>query len=146
MDPWNLNTAIETGENNPHTAKLGFQDTFLDGKEKKFEKLSDSQEYLKCLEAKLKKLEVKKGLNNHTQNKEEILGNLIRSDSKQILGILSDSDIDLDREIQSNLLVRQLAPKQPLTVGETVHLVKADQLDSNYSENQIDKPMSDRTI
>lgn len=146
MDPWNLNTAKETGENNLLTAKPGFQDTFLDGNGKRFEKLPDSEEYLKCLEGKLKKLEVKKGLVNHKQSKEEILGNLIRSDSKQILGILSESDFDLDREIQSNLLVRQLAPKQPLTVGETVRLIEADQLDSSYSENQTHESMSDRTI
>jgi len=96
------------------------------------------------LEAKLKKLESKKG--ERSLNKEDILGNLIRSESKQILGILSHSDLELDREIQHNLIRRQLAPKLPLTVGETVHLVKADQLDKNYSENQTDKPMSDRTI
>jgi len=146
MDPWNVNAPRGTSDNNTHPANYGFQDSFLGENDKKFERLPDSEEYLKCLEGKLKTLEAKKGLRSCQQNKEEILGKLIRSESKQILGILSESDIELDREIQPSLLLRQLAPKQPLTVGETVHLIKADQLDSNFPEDSVEEPMSDRTF
>jgi len=144
MDPWNLKNSGQLSENdtNEEAGSIvnGFPDSFLDENVNKFEKLPDSDDYLRVLEKKLKAIEAKKGQKPSLQCKEEILGNLIRSESKQILGILSETDLQLDREIQPNLLLRQLAPKQPLTVGETVHLVSADQLDREHAEQN---PMSD---
>ncbi len=64
-----------------------------------------------------------------------MLANLLRSDSKQVLGILSDSDIALDREIDRNQIISRIIPKQPLTAGETVRLVQSDVLDQNFAKN-----------
>lgn len=137
MDPWGEKTCREEVTS---CCTNSFQNSFLEENGGKFEKLPDSQEYLSQLESKLKQLTKKKGEKSFRQNKEEILGNLIRSESKQILGILSDSDLALDREIQPNLVLRQLQPQQPLTVGETVHLVESDQLDQSYAAGSEDPP------
>lgn len=102
-----------------------------------FEKLPDSAEYLNRLEVKLKNLSQKKS-SQRQDRKEQILSNLIRSESKQIVGILSSADLELDREIESNNVLRQLVPQQPLTHGETVHLVTSDQLDISYTKNLPD--------
>lgn len=64
-----------------------------------------------------------------------MLANLLRSDSKQVLGILSDSDIALDREIDRNQIISRIIPKQPLTAGETVRLIQSDVLDQNFAKN-----------
>ncbi len=69
------------------------------------------------------------------QHREQVLANLLRSDSKQVLGILSDSDIALDREIDRNQIISRIIPKQPLTAGETVRLVQSDVLDQNFAKN-----------
>ena len=104
-----------------------------------FQKLPDSDEYLKRLEARLELIQRKGGSDkkpSFAQNKEQILGNLLRSESKQVLGILSDSDISLDRELVTNPLLRQLVPRQPITIGETVKLLEADQLDQGPANQE----------
>lgn len=150
MDPWCENSS--SGSGSPGAGKssqeLVFESSFNtslttvrpspDDNGEIFEKLPDSAEYLTRLEAKLRNLPQKKTRQDH---KEQILSNLIRSESKQILGILSSADLELDREIESSSVLRQLVPQQPLTHGETVHLVTADQLDISYTKNlQVDEP------
>jgi len=138
MDPWGVRSVDENSERNI-VAENTFQDSFL------FEKLPDSEEYLKILEDKLKRLNKKKAQQgNSGQVKQDILASLLRSESRQIVAILDNVDIDLDRGVNTNLVVRQLLPKQPLTIGETVRLVDADQLDKAYSEvTQEQNQMSD---
>jgi len=145
MDPWDATNYSEKADLATATVDNAFKDSFVLGSStaavhpqdgNKFEKLPDSQEYLSRLENRLKALERKKSKQDSQLAKEQILGNLIRSESKQILGILTDSDINLDREVETNLVLRQLVPKQPLTVGETVRLVESDQLDKNYKADQ----------
>jgi len=126
MDPWGL-TSVDDNSAPKIEADNAFDDSFL------FEKLPDSEEYLKLLEDKLKRLANKKAQKN-SEAKQDILANLLRSDSRQLAGILCNADLELDRGVNTNLVVRQLLPKQPLTVGETVRLVDADQLDKTYSE------------
>lgn len=138
MDPWGVRNIDENSERKFGAANA-FQDSFL------CEKLPDSEEYLKILEGKLKSLDKKKGQQSLGQAKQDILASLLRSESRQIVGILDSADLELDRGVSSNLVVRQLLPKQPLTLGETVRLVDADQLDKAYSEIVDDEPnpMSD---
>ena len=138
MDPWSNSSSTELSQTCSQTNY--FADAFtnsniLQENEKWFAKLSDSENYLTILENKLKNLEKRKGEKGYQQNKEVILGTLLRSESKQILGILSDSDINLDQEVETNQVFRQIVPQQPLTVGETVLLVNSDVLDETYSES-----------
>jgi len=134
MDPWGATNIGINSEQKLGGAENLFQDSFLDECANQFERLPDSEEYLKILEDKLRKLDKKKALKSCEETKQDILGNLLRSESKQIVGILNSVDLELDREVNTNLVFRQLIPKQPLTVGETVRLVESDQLDKTYSE------------
>lgn len=146
MDPWCENSSSE-GSGTSSQENI-FEDSFnntvtgvkpTDNNVGKFEKLLDSEEYLKLLDTKLKNLKKSAA----RPDKEQILSNLIRSESKHIVGILSSTDLELDQEVHSSGVLRQLVPQQPLTVGETVHLVNADQLARSFEENLEDKPMSD---
>lgn len=115
-----------------------FQDSFVE-KNGKFEPLPDSAEYLNQLETKLHNLQNGKTKRAVPPQREQILSNLLRSESKQILGVLSDTDIDLDREIVRNQIISKIIPKQPVTVGETVQLITSDFLDQSFSSSsQID--------
>lgn len=138
MDPWG---GTRNSDSLVHPNPLEtFQDSFTDvvaSKEnvQQFEKLPDSEEYLNLLETKLRNLESRRARNGTHANKEQTLGALLRSESKQLLGILRDSDLDLEREVDVHPVLRQLEPRQPLTVGETVLLVESDHLDTSYSEH-----------
>lgn len=134
MDPWGVTrTRDALVEPTPESFKDSFSQQVGSSVEnvQQFTKLSDSEEYLNLLEKKLRNLE----RNGSQSNKEQILGNLLRSESKQLLGIIKDSDLDLDREIDVHPVLRQLEPRQPLTLGETVRLVDSDLLDTSYSQN-----------
>ena len=138
MDPWNYSSSTELSQTN--TLTNHFTDSFIDSNilnenDQGFAKLPDSDEYLKILENKLKNLEKKKGQKGFEEKKEDILGNLLRSESKQLLGILSESDINLDQAVDTNQVLRQLVPQQPLTVGEIIPLVDSDVLDKTFSES-----------
>ena len=101
-----------------------------------YEPLQDSAEYIDSLETKLRKISSGNNKNkDKAQHREQVLANLLRSDSKQVLGILSDSDIALDREIDRNQIISRIIPKQPLTAGETVRLIQSDVLDQNFAKN-----------
>jgi len=135
MDPWCTastggfevhNSAAQSNQTN------SFQDSFLEN-DGKYTPLQDSAEYIELLEAKLRN--ISKSGNKKVQHREQVITNLLRSDSKQILGILSDTDIALERELDRNQVLSRIIPKQPITVGETVHLINADILDQNYSTN-----------
>ena len=102
----------------------------------RYEPLQDSAEYIDSLETKLRKISSGNNKNkDKAQHREQVLANLLRSDSKQVLGILSDSDIALDREIDRNQIISRIIPKQPLTAGETVRLIQSDVLDQNFAKN-----------
>lgn len=143
MDPWGATNYSEKADiAAPDNA---FKDSFVLGSStaavlpqdgNKFEKLPDSEEYLSRLENRLKALDKNKNRQDSQFAKEQILANLIRSESKQILGILTDADVSLDREIETSQVLRQIVPKQPLTVGETVRLVESDHLDNNCRAGQ----------
>jgi hypothetical protein len=143
MDPWGNSSSTELSQTSAQIHS--FQDAFVNSNilqenDQGFAKLADSADYLKVLENKLKNLEKRKE-SGAQQTKEDILGNLLRSESKQILGILSDTDINLDQEVETSQVLRQLVPQQPLTVGETIPLVNSDLLDKTYSESTTDSDM-----
>jgi len=140
-DPW-LAVGSQTSATSSSCKGNSFDDAFTDGAEAGvvpcdgFERLPDSAQYLALLEKRLSNLKRRKESGKAFQeHKDEIIGKLLRSESRQLVGILSETDLQLDREVDSNQLLRQLVPKQPRTLGETVHLVKADQLDLAYAEN-----------
>lgn len=101
--------------------------------------LPDSADYINNLEAKLR--DISRGGKKRSKEeftREQALTNLLRSDSKQVIGILSDSDLALDRELDRNQVISRIIPKQPLTAGETVKLVNSDILDQNFAKNLED--------
>lgn len=137
MDPWCDDIKVgEVCTAHPTTNNINFfQDNFKE-ENKRYEPLQDSAEYLNSLETKLRKISSGNNKNkDKAQHREQVLANLLRSDSKQVLGILSDSDIALDREIDRNQIISRIIPKQPLTAGETVRLVQSDVLDQNFAKN-----------
>jgi hypothetical protein len=93
------------------------------------ERLPDSEEYIARLEVKLGRLRA--GLSRQQQHhKEDIIAALLTSDSRQVLlHGLGNEDLALEEAVETSQLVRQVIPQQPVTRGETVPLVTADQLD-----------------
>lgn len=105
-------------------------------------RLPDSVEYVARLEAKLSALRVRPAGGGKSSScrqqqlgKEAAIASLLRSDSRQLLlhglgGTASAAeDLDLEEAVAINTLLRHISPQQPVTRGETVHLVTADQLD-----------------
>ena len=149
MDPWSVveaaskdesvvNSAPEEGS---HTFKDTFADNFCDKGDKIiFEKLPDSDEYLKLLESKLHKLtgrsqqieETKRIRQTLVQDlsrtKEDTLANLL-ANSCDINNAESEINIDLEQSVIVNPVIRRLLPDQPLTAGERVFLTRADHLE-----------------
>jgi len=107
-----------------------FEDNFVPKSE--FQKLDDSEDYLKILENRLEK--IKKNptiLNQLKEKREELVGNLLNSSSTRIT---TDKDIELEEAIESNKIISHLIPEQPQTIGEIAHLIKHDQLDLQKQE------------
>lgn len=149
MDPWgqtNSSVAIQQQQLNQHQQhhagqqqlEQGFTDSFK-VENGRYEPLPDSAEYINHLEAKLRNIS-RGGKKRSKQEctREQALTNLLRSDSKQVIGILTDSDLALDRELDRNQVISRIIPKQPLTSGETVKLVNSDILDQNFAKNLED--------
>lgn len=147
MDPWGQNNSSvavqqqqQPDQNEQHHSQhqignQGFQDSFKE-ENGRYEPLPDSADYIKNLETKLRNIS-RGGDKRSCQEsaREQALTNLLRSDSKQVIGILSDSDLALDRELDRNQVISRIIPKQPLTAGETVKLVNSDILDQNFAKN-----------
>ena len=149
MDPWVASAAAETQK--PDSVDCGlataFENNFVSNTSDKvtFERLPDSEEYLKNLESKLEKLtstgrkyreENKKYrqtlIEDLTKVREDTLANLVTNcDSEDGQ---SGADIDLERSVSVNPVIRRLVPEQPITVGEQVVLTHADKLDSQSEE------------
>lgn len=107
-----------------------FEDNFVP--KSQFQKLDDSEEYLKILENRLEK--IKKNptvLKQLKEKREELFDNLLNSSTTRIT---TDKDIELEESIEANKIISHLIPEQPQTVGEIAHLIKHDQLDLQKQE------------
>jgi len=149
MDPWggaadtNLSRVESVGDSTE--TEEGFRDKFVDNfcensDQITFEKLPDSEEYIKLLESKLQKLTSKRNQSSEESKKirqtlvkdlervrEDALANFVTN--CDINNADSEADIDLERSVIVNPVIRRLVPEQPLTPGEQVVLTKADHLD-----------------
>ena len=153
MDPWGAgadtlrDTRSVDGDSEPR-ARDTFVDNFCDPSDQTvitFERLPDSDEYLKLLESKLQKLT--SGRNQKTSEegrklrqtlvedlsrvREDTLASLVTSCDTQNVG---DTEIDLERSLDIHPVIRRLVPEQPLTSGERVQLTLADQLQIKVEE------------
>lgn len=158
MDPWggadtNL-SSVESVGNSTETEE-GFRDKFVDNfcensDQITFEKLPDSEEYIKLLESKLQKLTSKRNQSSEESKKirqtlvkdlervrEDALANFVTN--CDINNADSEADIDLERSVIVNPVIRRLVPEQPLTPGEQVVLTKADHLDIQSETENRDK-------
>lgn len=132
MEPWTVNSE-------------GFEDSFVtfhqtDQEPVTFEKLPDSESYLKNLEEKLKRLEVRRKPGNseghNISEKKQLVESLTRAKKSALDSLINDDigntgsiALDLDQTITSNYLTRRLIPEQPLNRGEIVELTKTDILE-----------------
>ena len=66
------------------------------------------------------------------EKREECMKNLLNNSGT----ITTEDDTLFDTSIESNKIVNHLIPEQAQTVGETVHLVKYDQLDLQKQEGE----------
>ncbi|XP_073817868.1 uncharacterized protein [Musca autumnalis] len=110
----------------------------ISGNKPEHQPLPDSQTYLKGLERKLDKLKKNSKLVDAlSEKREDCLRSLIQSD---LSGNNSNNDLLLELEASLNTdsavhnLYRQIQPVQAVTVGETVHIVKYDQLEEQRLE------------
>lgn len=120
---------------------LQFEDNFLpthnsintssNNKSSQHSRLPDSEDYLQSLEKKLKKIKKNpKILEALSEKRAECLRNLLEDN----LFINKDESLELDAPISTGdsavqELYRHIQPVQALSVGETVHIVKYDQLE-----------------
>lgn len=117
-----------------------FEDNFVPKSE--FQKLDDSEEYLKILENRLQK--IKKNptvLKQLKEKREELFDNLLNSSTTRIT---TDKDIELEESIEANKIISHLIPEQPQTVGEIAHLIKHDQLDLQKQEEDQEQNTLDQ--
>ncbi|KAL9894584.1 uncharacterized protein LOC119644215 [Glossina fuscipes] len=95
--------------------------------------LRDSNNYIQSLERKLEKLKKDSKLVDALSEKREdcwrslLRSEVNRSSSNGVLIELEERVSDSNSAIQS--LYRQIQPIQPITVGETVHILKFEQLE-----------------
>jgi len=137
---------------NPEPAgpiRLGFEDSFVNNQqtdqEVTFEKLPDSATYLRRLEEKLGRLEVKRKpvgsvgkivteekllVESLSRAKKIALDNLVFDD----VGNTGSVDLDIEQIIPTNYLARRLVPQQPLNQGEIVELTKTDLLEQEQEK------------
>ncbi|XP_055381435.1 uncharacterized protein LOC129612019 [Condylostylus longicornis] len=131
-DPWRINKEPNKTINSlsSNSLSLEFEDNFTPSEEFQIECtniLPDSKKYLESLEKKLKKLRSDpRILEQLAQKREECLNNLINN------SLNLDSNVEFDTPIGGDSAVydiyRHLYPTQPITIGETVHILKYDQL------------------
>jgi len=132
-DPWQNNKAISTAS----SVQLEFEDNFIPNDHLEVDcknNLPDSKRYLESLEKKLKKLKNDpKILEQLAQKREECLKNLINNSFS-----LDNSYVELDAPVGGDSAVhdiyRHLYPIQPITVGETFHIINYDQLQEKDTE------------
>jgi len=153
MDPW-LNTQTEGikvkfAEEKEENSVDGFGDNFSDKSFPPvlFEKLPDSEEYIKLLESKLKKITDTSGKNSEEESKkvrQKLVGDLSKIREETLANLLTScdictvdsDDIDLDTGVPVNPVIRRLVPEQALSPSEQVILTRADHLEKQTEEHQ----------
>jgi len=134
MATWcSIQSSDSCAEESSHTP-FEFEDNFvIDSDKVTFEKLPDSKEYLEKLEKKLNKISHSKP---KTLNTKDFLTDFAKAKEQALTGFVLSSDntidneeIDLDSNKTVNPIARRIEPKQALTVGEEVILVKSDHLE-----------------
>ncbi|XP_013106963.2 uncharacterized protein LOC106086724 [Stomoxys calcitrans] len=130
---------------------VGFEDSFTtfsnnnntqeernfssDNNKPEHQPLPDSQTYLKSLERKLSNLKKNSKLVDAlTEKRNDCLRSLVQSDLSRNGSCNNDLLLELEASIGNtdsavHNLYRQIQPIQPVTVGETVHIVNYDQLE-----------------
>jgi len=159
MDPWGA--GVDTLKSRQEARSVTgdsvdlerrFVDNFCDTSDQiTFERLPDSEEYLKLLESKLQKLTSGRNqksseesrklrttlVEDLTRVREDTLANLVTSCDSQ--NVSDGLDIDLERSLNINPVIRRLVPEQPLTTGEKIHLTRSDHLEKKVEE-EISEP------
>jgi len=145
MDPWLSGFDRDT----PHggSQSQSFEDSFLPyaGQQpSELTKLPDSQEYLERLEKKLEKLQGRTSLSserggNSSERARLLAGLSLARESvvADLLGSDAESEVrDLERAVETNLVVRRLLPQQPVNREEVLELVREDTLQRGEEELQ----------
>ena len=151
MDPW-VTTETEGIKVNLVEAKEeksvdGFSDNFSDKSFPPvlFEKLPDSEEYIKLLESKLKKITDTSGKKTEEESKkvrQKLVADLSKIREDTIANLLTgcdiatadSDDIDLAAALTVHPVIRRLVPEQALSPGEQVVLTSADHLEKHTEE------------
>lgn len=151
MEPWTVNPQ------HAGPIRLGFEDSFVTSQqsdqEVEFEKLPDSETYLKSLEEKLGRLEGRRKpvgsvgkivteekllVESLSKAKKAALDNLVYDD----VGNTGSVELELEQIITTNYLARRLMPEQPLNQGEIVELTKTDLLEQE--QEKLDQDPKDQ--
>jgi len=95
--------------------------------------LDDTDSYLQGLERKLAKIKKTNLVKAISEKREDCMRTLLTTEDT-----VRDHLLELDTPVSNSELYRHLQPIHPLTVGETVHIVKHDQLDQNSGSTAPD--------
>jgi len=151
MDPWVTTETegikVKFAEEKEEKSVDGFSDNFSDKScpPVLFEKLPDSEEYIKLLESKLKKITETSGKKTEEESKkvrQKLVADLSKVREDALANLLTgcdistadSDDIDLDSSIAVNPVIRRLVPEQALSAAEQVTLTKADHLEKQTEE------------
>jgi len=146
MDPWLCGSDSDRplGVSKSHT----FEDSFLPpvdlSQSDQLGKLSDSKEYIKSLEKKLEVLQGRKSstpgslsertrlLSGLREAREAVIAELLKPDVNQVETAVTE----LSGVIETNLVLRRIAPEQPISKEEKKELVKEDLLQKTEEEEE----------
>ena len=153
MDPWESSETegikVKLAEGSEATSVEGFTDNFseLSCPPVLFEKLPDSEEYIKLLESKLKKITDTSG--NKTQEESKKVRQNLVADLSKIredtlahlltgcdISTVDSDDIDLDTSLTVNPVIRRLVPEQAISPAEQIVLTTADHLEKKQAEEE----------
>lgn len=85
------------------------------------------------LESRLKKIRNDSSvLQQLKEKREECLNNLLNSSQSY----RTEQEFELEEEVKSSEIIRQLIPAQAQTIGEIAHLIKHDALDQQKQETE----------
>ena len=153
MDPWESSETegikVKLAEGSEATSVEGFTDNFSEQScpPVLFEKLPDSEEYIKLLESKLKKITDTSGKKTEAESKkvrQNLVADLskIREDTLAHLltgcdiSTVDSDDIDLDTSLTVNPVIRRLVPEQAISPAEQIVLTTADHLEKQTEEER----------
>lgn len=132
---------IQNNNNSDTLEDTAVKHTLAESQNNQHKPLPDSEIYLKGLERKLEKLKKSSKLVDALSEKRNDCMRSMLQDNSSNSGFSNDILLELEESLTNSdsavqHLYRQIQPVRPVTVGETVHILKYDQLEEQSLEQE----------